>query len=181
MATLTLAILAMEQVAIYPMEVAKTRLAVSPASAYSGMLDVLRKVLRAEGGGALYRGLGTSVVGIIPYAGIDLSVNSLLKEGLGRRYAARGVEPGVPALLACGMLSSTCAMLSTYPINLVRTRLQISGMPGAPSYTGPLDCFRQTVRTGGVAALWQGLLPNILKVMPATSISYAVYDALSKV
>ena len=72
-----------------------------------------------------------------------------------------------------------CAMLSTYPINLVRTRLQISGMPGAPSYTGPLDCFRQTLRTGGVAALYQGLLPNMLKVMPATSISYAVYDALS--
>ena len=57
--------------------------------------------------------------------------------------------------------------------------LKISGMPGAPSYTGPLDCFRQTVRTGGVAALYQGLLPNMLKVMPATSISYAVYDALS--
>ena len=71
-------------------------------------------------------------------------------------------------------------MLSTYPINLVRTRLQISGMPGAPSYTGPLDCFRQTVRTGGVAALYQGLLPNMLKVMPATSISYAVYDSLAK-
>ena len=47
------------------------------------------QVVRAEGGGALYRGLGTSVVGIMPYAGIDLSINSLLKEGLGRHYAAR--------------------------------------------------------------------------------------------
>ena len=70
-------------------------------------------MLRAEGVGALYRGLGTSVVGIIPYAGIDLSINSLLKEGMGRHYAARGVEPGVPTLLACGMISSTCAVLST--------------------------------------------------------------------
>ena len=111
----TMTLLAVAQVAVYPMEVAKTRLAVSPASAYSGMLDVVQKVLRAEGGGALYRGLGTSVVGIIPYAGIDLTVNSLLKEGLGKHYAARGLEPGVPALLTCGMLSSTCAMLNTYP------------------------------------------------------------------
>ena len=53
------------------------------------------------------------MIGIVPYAGIDLSINSLLKEGMGRHYAARGVEPGVPALLACGMISSTCAVLST--------------------------------------------------------------------
>ena len=64
----------------------------------------------------MYRGLGTSVIGIVPYAGIDLSINSLLKEGMGRYYAARGVEPGVPALLACGMISSTCAVLSTYTL-----------------------------------------------------------------
>ena len=29
------------------------------------------------------------------------------------------------------MLSSTAAILCTYPLNLVRTRLQASGMPGA--------------------------------------------------
>ena len=38
----------------------------------------------------------------------------------------------------------------------------------------------QTLRAGGPMALYQGLLPNMLKVLPATSISYAVYDWLSK-
>jgi hypothetical protein len=70
--------------------------------------------------------------------------------------------------------------MDRYPFNLVRTRLQVSGMPGAPAYAGPLDCVRQTVGAGGLAALYQGLLPNMLKVLPATSISYAVYDSLAK-
>ena len=71
-------------------------------------------------------------------------------------------------------------MLLTYPLNLIRTRLQASGMPGAPKYTGAFDCFRQTVRARGVAGLYLGLVPNLLKVLPSTSISYAVFDALSR-
>ena len=83
-------------------------------------------------------------------------------------------------VLACGMLSSTCGMLGTYPLNVVRTRLQASGMPGGRTYTGPADVVRQAVRAGGLAALYQGLVPNMLKVLPATSISYAVYDCLQR-
>ncbi len=37
--------------------------------------------------GALYQGLGTSLVGIVPYAGIDLAANSVLKD-VASRYCA---------------------------------------------------------------------------------------------
>ena len=53
-------------------------------------------------------------------------------------------------------------------------------MPGSPTYTGPADVLRQAVRAGGPMALYQGLIPNMLKVLPATSISYAVYDRLQR-
>eukprot|EP00965_Chrysotila_dentata_P227302 6195919-Pleurochrysis_carterae.AAC.5 len=115
----------------------------------------------------------------MPYAGIDLTVNSLLKDCVGGFYAEKAQEPGVPAVLACGMLSSTCAMLLTYPLNLVRTRLQASGMPGSTRFLGPIDCVRQTWAGGGLKAFYRGLGPNMLKVLPATSISYAVFDTLS--
>jgi solute carrier family 25 phosphate transporter 23/24/25/41 len=159
---------------------AQTRLAVSAPGTYGGILDCVRTVARAEGAGALYKGLAPSIVGIVPYAGLDLSINSVLKDMATHFYAARNQDPGVATVLGCGMISSTSAMLGTYPLNLIRTRLQASGMPGSPTYTGAWDCFRQTVRAGGFGALYQGLLPNLLKVLPATSISYAVYDWLSK-
>ena len=170
---------AIAQASIYPLEICKTRMAVSPPGLYAGLADCVRQVVRGEGAAALYQGLGTSLVGIVPYAGIDLSLNSKLKELATGVYAARQQPPGVLAVLTCGMLSSTAAMLVTYPLNLVRTRLQASGMPGSPTYEGPLDCLRQTVRAGGLRALYQGVLPNMLKVLPATSISYAVYDRLA--
>lgn len=103
----------------------------------------------------------------------------MLKDALTERYQRRGTEPGVAELLGCGMASSTAAMLCTYPLNLVRTRLQTSGMPGAPSYLGALDCFRQILKEEGARGLYRGVVPNLAKVLPATSISYAVYDVLS--
>ena len=38
------------------------------------MSDCLKQILRVEGPRALYRGLTPSLIGIIPYAGIDLTV-----------------------------------------------------------------------------------------------------------
>ena len=169
---------AVAQSIVYPLEVVKTRLAVSAAGTYAGLSDCFRSVLRNEGATSLYRGLGASIIGIVPYAGVDLSVNSVLKDCASRVYALKGEEPGVAVVLGCGMVSSTVAMLCTYPLNLVRTRLQMVGMHGAPHYDGAIDCFRKTIQGGGLRALYQGIVPNLVKVLPATSISYAVYDAL---
>ena len=68
---------AVSQVIVYPLEVIKTRLNLSPASMYSGVMDCFSKTISSEGVRALFRGCSTSVVGIIPYAGIDLMMSSV--------------------------------------------------------------------------------------------------------
>ena len=46
---------AIAQGSIYPMEVIQTRLAVSPAGTYKGILDAFSKIVRQEGYAALFR------------------------------------------------------------------------------------------------------------------------------
>ena len=36
-------------------------------------------------------------------------------------------DPGVMVLLACGTMSSTCGQLASYPLALVRTKMQAAG------------------------------------------------------
>uniref|UniRef100_H0Z2G8 Solute carrier family 25 member 24 n=1 Tax=Taeniopygia guttata TaxID=59729 RepID=H0Z2G8_TAEGU len=62
------------QTSIYPMEVLKTRLAVGKTGQYSGMFDCAKKILKREGPKAFYKGYIPNILGIIPYAGIDLAV-----------------------------------------------------------------------------------------------------------
>ena len=166
------------QTLVYPLEVMKTRISIAPSGTYSGFLDCWRKTIRFEGVRALYKGLGASVFGIIPYAGVDLMINSMIRESAVTYYSEKDEEPGIVVLLGTGMVSSTCAMTISYPLNLVRTRLQASGMPHAYCYNGPIDCFQSIFRANGMRGLYRGFAANLSKVLPATSISYAVYDVL---
>jgi solute carrier family 25 (mitochondrial phosphate transporter), member 23/24/25/41 len=168
------------QAIVYPLEIGKTRLQISAPGTYSGLVDALQKVVAENGMKGLYRGLGTSVLGIIPYAGIDLAANSFIKQLVSARMQERGEEPGVMTLLGSGMASSTVAMFCTYPIGLTRTRLQASGLPGKPAYSSAADVIKQTLLAEGFKGLYRGMVPNLAKVLPATSISYAIYDILSK-
>jgi len=43
------------------------------------------------------------------------------------RNNPKNEDPGVFVLLGCGTVSSTCGQLASYPLALVRTRLQAAG------------------------------------------------------
>ncbi|XP_058928586.1 mitochondrial adenyl nucleotide antiporter SLC25A25 isoform X5 [Kogia breviceps] len=169
---------AIAQSSIYPMEVLKTRMALRKTGQYSGMLDCARKILAREGVAAFYKGYVPNMLGIIPYAGIDLAVYETLKNAWLQRYAVNSADPGVFVLLACGTMSSTCGQLASYPLALVRTRMQAqASAEGAPEVTMS-SLFKQILRTEGAFGLYRGLAPNFMKVIPAVSISYVVYENL---
>jgi len=54
--------------------VIKTRLAVAKTGQYKGMLDCGMKIYKHDGSRALFRGYLPNILGIIPYAGIDLTI-----------------------------------------------------------------------------------------------------------
>ncbi|XP_068605985.1 mitochondrial adenyl nucleotide antiporter SLC25A23-like [Brachionichthys hirsutus] len=174
------------QTIIYPMEVLKTRLTLRTTGQYSGVADCARKILKVEGAQAFYRGYLPNTVGIIPYAGIDLAVYETLKNAWLQRYCLdRGgnnsADPGVLVLLGCGTISSTCGQLASYPLALIRTRMQAQAITeGKPKLT-MVGQFKYIISHEGVAGLYRGITPNFLKVIPAVSISYVVYERMKKI
>jgi solute carrier family 25 phosphate transporter 23/24/25/41 len=165
-------------VAIYPLEVAKTRMTLGH-TAYRGLGETLAAIIRTEGPVALTQGLGASLAGIVPFCAIDLALYSASKDYVQRRSG--GAEPGSGALLLCGAFSSVCSTVATYPLALIRTLLQAGGSEGFVRYTGVVDCARQTVaQGGGPLALFRGLGPNLLKAVPSISISYVVFENVKR-
>ncbi|MEQ2175690.1 hypothetical protein GOODEAATRI_020400, partial [Goodea atripinnis] len=54
--------------------VLKTRLALRKTGQYSGIVDCAKHIIQKEGMAAFYKGYIPNMLGIIPYAGIDLAV-----------------------------------------------------------------------------------------------------------
>lgn len=53
-------------------------------------------------------------------------------------------------------------------------------MQADSAYQGMADVFRKTVQREGFRGFYKGLFPNLLKVVPAASITYLVYESMKK-
>ncbi|KAL5171648.1 Mitochondrial adenine nucleotide transporter ADNT1 [Glycine soja] len=170
--------------ATYPMDMVRGRITVQTEASpyqYRGMFHALSTVLREEGPRALYKGWLPSVIGVIPYVGLNFAVYESLKDYLIKSNPfdlVENSELSVTTRLACGAAAGTVGQTVAYPLDVIRRRMQMVGWNHAASvltgdgrgkvpleYTGMIDAFRKTVQHEGFGALYKGLVPNSVKVI----------------
>jgi len=53
-------------------------------------------------------------------------------------------------------------------------------IPGkSPKYVGLLNSCKLIAKEEGVLALWKGITPRLLRIMPGQAITFATYEAVS--
>lgn len=179
--------------ATYPLDMVRGRLTVQEGRnvQYNGIVHAARTILREEGPLAFYKGWLPSVIGVVPYVGLNFGVYETLKAMLLLHYGLRDErELSVGARLACGAAAGTTGQTVAYPFDVARRRLQVSGWQGARelhsdhgrvvAYRGMTDCFVRTVREEGFQALFKGLWPNYLKVVPSIAIAFVTYEQVKE-
>lgn len=154
----------------------------------NALLIQTAKKMYANGGlRSAYRGLTMGLIGMFPYSAIDMGTFELLKSTF-KRYKARyyGIheEDAIPGNFITGIIGATSGAFGAtvvYPLNVLRTRLQTQGtVMHPPTYTGIWDVAQKTLRNEGVRGMYKGLTPNLLKVAPALSITWVVYENSKK-
>ena len=140
----------------YPLDLLHARVSAhTPASAGSGvgvaMRDHLRVLLRSGGVRGLYSGIGPTLVGIVPYGGVSFATFESLKALYRRRNEKTGVVsdemPTTHKLLAGGV-SGFLAQTATYPLHVVRRRMQVYGGSAYPE--GLFKSLKTIYETEGV-------------------------------
>ncbi|ONH96961.1 hypothetical protein PRUPE_7G162200 [Prunus persica] len=82
---------------------------------------------------------------------------------------------------ALGASSKVAAILLSYPFQVMRSRLQQRpSSEGIPRYMDSWHVIRETVRFEGVRGFYKGITPNLLKNVPAASITFIVYENVLK-
>lgn len=156
---------------VTPLDVAKVRMqahvcpvggsmpCIDPAHP-SGTADAMRKVVRAEGVRALWRGLWPTLVLAVPTTGLYFTM-----------YEALRGHAGLSALSA-GACARVIAATAASPLELARTALQ-AGAPGGMSAV-----LSRVRRDAGARALWRGLLPTLMRDVPFSGIYWSAYERL---
>ncbi len=196
----------------YPLDFVRTRLAYTMEANRrecqpQTIRAILRKTLQGEGLLGLYRGIGPSLYGILPYAGLKFYVYQRLKQlyfaerGAHHRasqdHDAGDIRLPVPYMLAFGGIAGLVAQTVTYPVDVVRRRMQVEGLKagvgrgfkdvgGTRQPEGTMlprttpNALMFIARNEGWRVLWAGLSINYAKVVPSTAIGFTLYDMLKQ-
>lgn len=169
---------AFSQLAIHPLDCVKTQIAATEETVFKGVTDVVTFMWRKEGVRAFYRGAVPSVIGIIPSMGVDLAIYDTLKTLYTKHLLKSDAMPPALVLLSIGMASTAAGYTVGQPFGVIRARLMVQGSHAeyVQRYTGAMDVVRQTLREEGVRGMYRGLGPQMLRVIPAGSITYVAYD-----
>uniref|UniRef100_G3WUU9 EF-hand domain-containing protein n=1 Tax=Sarcophilus harrisii TaxID=9305 RepID=G3WUU9_SARHA len=158
-------------------QVIRTRMALGKTGQYSGILNCAIKIMKNEPLGTFYKGYIPNFLSILPYAGVDLSLYEIMKNYWLDNYAKDSVNPGTSVLLLCSASSNFCGQLASYPLNLVRTRMQVQ--EGAPQ-RNIFYFFQEIFAKEGLTGFFRGITPNFVKLIPAVTISSLVFEKAQK-
>ncbi|GAV68303.1 LOW QUALITY PROTEIN: Mito_carr domain-containing protein, partial [Cephalotus follicularis] len=162
---------------VAPLERVKILLQTRKAEFHSaGLLGSFKKIAKTEGIMGFYRGNGASVARIVPYAALHYMAYEEYRRWIILGFPDIGRGPVLD--LVAGSLAGGTAVLFTYPLDLVRTKLayQVVGSPKLSVqglvnteqvYKGILDCFSKTYKEAGVRGLYRGVAPSLYGIFPA--------------
>ncbi|AMD20813.1 HDR071Cp [Eremothecium sinecaudum] len=180
-----------------PIWLVKTRLQLAKQDSnstakYKNSWDCVKSVVRNEGILGLYKGLSASYLGsiesilqwilyeqmkrIIKQRSIDefgdISEGNKTTFMKVKEWCQRSGSAGVAKFIAS---------VITYPHEVVRTRLRQTPLEnGKPKYRGLLQTFRVIIKEEGMASMYGGLTPHLLRTVPNSMIMFGTWELVIK-
>jgi solute carrier family 25 citrate transporter 1 len=146
---------------------------------YKNVFQTAYTITKEEGIGALYKG----VVPTMLRQGCNQACNFTAYNWAKKKalsYQNLQELPSYQSLLIGG-LSGGLGPLVNNPLDVVKTRLQKQVVvPGkTPKYTGLVQACMVISKEEGVLALWKGITPRLLRIMPGQAITFMTYELVS--
>lgn len=195
----------------YPLDLLRTTLAAQgEPRVYTSMLSAARGIVAERGVLGLYRGMGITLIEIVPYAALQFGLYDAFNAAWSSarvRLQARSAEGGVGSgassaaavarrheetafqCIVCGLASGMLAKLASHPLDVIKKRYQIAGLARAPQYGQSVSlsstasiraCVVDIVRREGAAGFFKGLFPSLLKAAPAAACTFLAYEFFAR-
>lgn len=176
----------------YPMDVIRAKLTVStstessssPSTKQRSFKSATSSIMTKHGIKGFYRGMSPTLAAVMPFIAIQQASYDVLKQ----LFIDSGYFTVSPStFFMTGALAGLCAQSVVYPLDVIRRRIQmdtvtVTSAESAAKGTGvrlyTWLAMRSVVEKEGFRSLFAGILPTMLKVAPAVSISVVTRDAI---
>ncbi|GAX21040.1 solute carrier family 25 (mitochondrial adenine nucleotide translocator), member 4/5/6/31 [Fistulifera solaris] len=146
---------------------------------YNGIVDCFSRVASEQGIKAFWRGNLTNIIRYFPTQAFNFAFKDTIKALFPK--ADKNTEFGkfFAINMASGGLAGAGSLLIVYPLDYARTRLASDVGSGKAQFSGLLDCLKQTIKTGGLAALYNGIGVSIVGIIPYRGVYFGLFDTMS--
>lgn len=173
------------EICTIPLDTAKVRLQIQAKSVdptaipkYKGFVGTMSTIAREEGPLALYNGLNAGLQRQMVFAGLRIGLYLPVRNVIAGELKP-GENPTLGVKILAGLITGAFGICVANPTDVVKIRLQAQARATDPSqikYKGALDCYKKTIAADGIAGLWVGLVPNILRNSVINAAELATYD-----
>lgn len=156
---------------------------------YRGLWHGLVSIYRTEGLRGWYRGAGLALFGVsngaIQFMAYEelkkwrtsVATRKLQREANGAAVDSSMIKLSNTEYIAMSGVSKVAAILMTYPYQVVRSRIQNHAT--SHIYPDISTCIRLTYTQEGLRAFYKGLVPNLVRILPGTCVTFVVYENVS--
>lgn len=161
-----------------------------PPTVYRGLWHGLTSIYRTEGIPGLYKGAGLALFGVSNGAIQFMAYEELKKwrtevaarrlrsqQTLSSRTDYSSIQLSNTEYIIMSGVSKVAAILLTYPYQVIRSRIQNHAT--AHIYPDLRTCIRLTYTQEGLRAFYKGLMPNLVRILPGTCVTFVVYENVS--
>lgn len=147
------------------------------------VFDSMRTIWQTEGFFGFFRGNSATVARIMPYAAVQYYAFEFYHKSLSEHVFHSDAPHPFKRFLAGAMAGST-SVLCTYPIDLARTVLavQVSSPDSDHSVrrSGVFSALYGIAREQGIPAIYRGVYPTLVGVVPYAGISFLSFGVLKR-
>jgi len=135
------------------------------------VMECASRMYQQRGPAAFFAGIRPAVVQIIPYMGLNFAIYDSLTRG----------DRSIGLSAYAGSISGGFSKMVVYPMDTVKKRLQAQSVFGPQInscgryYTGLWHCLTTMIQKEGVASLYRGIVPSVLKTTIGSSLSFSFF------
>jgi len=142
-------------------------------TAYSGPVDVVRKLYKEGGLKSIFRGSAATLARDGPGSAAYFVAYELAKEALTPANQPTS-QLNLGAIIVAGGTAGVAMWSIAIPPDTIKSRIQTAPQG---TYSGLIDCVRKTIAKDGVKALWKGFGPAMARAFPANAATFVGFEA----